>query len=129
VEIADMPRKPLALSASLLALMPAAASAADVQLGGAPTLRLVDAHHAQLRFASDRLPRRADGALDARITFAGGQRVTGLRPVGRHGKDVVYAARVTSRSALRVGTKYTVRIRIDAQAPIVRKVKLLKRGG
>jgi hypothetical protein len=127
-----MSRKPIAVTASLLAaaaLAPAAASAADVRLGGAPTLRLVDTHHAQLRFASDRLPRKANGAIDARVTFAGGQRVSALKPAGRHGKDVVYTARVTSRKPLRVGTKYTVRIKVDDQAPIVRKVKLHPKRG
>jgi hypothetical protein len=124
-----MSHKPIALTASLLAaaaLAPAAASAADVQLGGQPTMRLVDTHHAQLRFASDRLPRKANGAIDARITFAGGQRVSGLKRAGRHGRDVVYTARVTSKNALRVGTKYTVRIKVADQAPFVRKVKLLR---
>ncbi len=127
-----MSRKPIALTASLLAaaaLVPTAASATDVRLGGAPTLRLVDTNHAQLRFASDRLPRKANGAIDARATFAGGQRVSALKPAGRHGKDVVYTARVTSRKPLRVGTKYTVRIKVDDQAPIVRKVKLLRERG
>jgi hypothetical protein len=68
-----MTRKTLTLTASLLtaaALAPAAAGA-DVQLGGAPTLRQVDAHHATLRFASDRLPRTPAGRIAARVVFSG----------------------------------------------------------
>jgi hypothetical protein len=84
----------------------------------------VDAHHATLEFAADRLPRTATGAVDARMQFAGGQRVSALKPVGRHGTDIRYRATVTSTSDLRVGAKYTVRIRL-AGAPVVsRLVKL-----
>ena len=78
-----------ALTTALLAtaaLAPAAAHAASdhgARLGGQPTMVQVDAHHATLEFASDRLPRTAGGAVDARIRFAGGQRVSGLTPVGR----------------------------------------------
>jgi hypothetical protein len=120
-----MTRKPLILTAALLAaaaLAPAAASA-DVRLGGAPTLRLVDAHHATLRFASDRLPRTSTGRLRARVSFSG-QRAGSVTPVGRHGDDVVYRARITTDRELRVGTRYTVRIVVDGLEPIVRKVKL-----
>ena len=84
----------------------------------------MDTRHATLSFAADRLPRRADGAIHARVTFATGQRVSALRVRGRHGDDVVYTARVTSQNPLRVGTKYTVRFRFAGQAPIERKVKL-----
>jgi hypothetical protein len=118
-----MTRRPITLTASLLAiaaLAPAAASA-DVQLGGAPTLRLVDARHAELRFAADALPRRASARL------AGGRRASSLARTGRHGHDVVYTARVTSRKDLRTGAKYTVRIEVPGQAAIVRLVKLRAR--
>jgi len=84
----------------------------------------VDAHHATLEFASDRLPRTAGGAVDARIRFAGGQRVSGLTPVGRHGYDVRYQAKVTSQSALRAGAKYTVRISLPGSATVTRLVTL-----
>jgi hypothetical protein len=117
-----MIRTPVTLTASLLAvaaLAPATAGAAGVTLGGAPTMRLVDAHHAQLHFAADALPRRAT------VRFAGGgRRVSSLARTGRHGGDAVYSARVTSKTALRAGTKYTLRIEVPGQAPIVRLVKL-----
>jgi hypothetical protein len=122
-----MTRKPITtLTATLLAataLAPAAALAADVQLGGAPTLRQVDATHATLRFAADRLPRTESGRLDARVLVSG-KRVAALKATGRHGNDVVYSARVNADRELRAGTKYTVTFRIADQDPIVRKVKL-----
>ncbi len=119
-----------ALTTALLAtaaLAPAAAHAASdhgARLGGQPTMVQVDAHHATLEFASDRLPRTAGGAVDARIRFAGGQRVSGLTPVGRHGYDVRYRATVTSQSALRAGAKYTVRIKLPGSPSVTRLVKL-----
>jgi hypothetical protein len=121
-----MLRTRTALAASLLAaaaLAPAAASAAPVDLGGQPTLRQVDAHHAQLRFAADRLPRGAAGAVAARVRIAG-QRVGALHVTGRHGRDVVYSARVTAPAGLRAGAKYTVRIEVRGQGAIVRLVEL-----
>ena len=119
-----------ALTTALLAtaaLAPAAAHATfghGARLGGQPTMVQVDAHHATLEFASDRLPRTAGGAVDARIRFAGGQRVSGLTPVGRHGYDVRYQAKVTSQSALRAGAKYTVRISLPGSATVTRLVTL-----
>jgi hypothetical protein len=116
-----MLRTPTALTASLLAaaaLAPATASAAPVGLGGQPTLRQVDAHHARLQFAADRLP-----AAGARVRIAG-QQVTAPRAAGRHGGDVVYTARVTAPGGLQAGAKYTVRIEIPGQAALVRQVKL-----
>jgi hypothetical protein len=121
-----MPRTSIAITASLLAasaLAPGAASTAQIDLGGQPTLRQVDAHHAQLRLAADRLPRRADGAVAARVRIAG-QRVGSMRATGRHGHDVVYAARVTAPAGLRAGAKYTVRLEVPRQGTIVRQVKL-----
>lgn len=106
------------------ALAPAAAGAADPTLGGAPQLRLIDSHHATLTFAADRLPRKPSGAIDARIRFNGGQRVSSLKPTGRHGQDVVYSAKVTSKRALRVGVKYTVAIKLADETSVVRKLKL-----
>jgi hypothetical protein len=122
-----MSRKPLTLAASLVAAAalaaPAAALAGDVHLGGAPTARMTDAHHATVRFASDRLPRTAKGKLDARVFFSG-ERATHLKAVGHHGRDVVYTARVSTDRTLRAGTKYTVKFKIADQDQIVRKVKL-----
>ncbi len=120
-----MTRKPLILTTSLLAaaaLAPAVASA-DAQLGGAPTLRQVDAHHATLRFASNRLPRTSTGRIAARVVVSG-ERADSVTAVGRHGDDVVYRARISTARDLRAGTKHTVRILVDGQDPIVRKVKL-----
>jgi hypothetical protein len=121
-----MLRTPTALTASLLAaaaLPPAVASAAPVALGGQPTLRQVDAHHARLQFAADRLPQRARGTVGAKVRIAG-QRVAALHATGRHGRDVVYAARVTAPAGLQAGAKYTVRIEVPGQATIIRQVKL-----
>jgi hypothetical protein len=121
-----MLRTPTALTAALLAaaaLAPAAANAAHIELGGQPTLRQLDATHAQLRFAADRLPRRVGGGVAARARIAG-QRVGALHAAGRHGRDVVYTARVTAPAGLRAGAKYTVRIEIPGQRAIGRLVKL-----
>jgi hypothetical protein len=104
------------LIASVLAaaaIVPTAANAAH--LGGQPSLRPVDAHHATLQIAADKMP--------SKVTFAGGQKVSGLHKTGRHGNDSVYTARVTSKTVLREGAKYTVRIRFGS-ASIERVVKL-----
>ena len=74
----------------------------------APQIRLIDSHRATLTFVFDGLPRTASGRLDAKITFANGARVSGLKPTGTHGRDNVYSARVTDRRPLRVNQKYTV---------------------
>jgi hypothetical protein len=122
-----MTRKPFTVAAAIFATVavaaPTAALAADVQLGGAPTARMTDSHHATLRFASDRLPRTASGKLDARVVFSG-ERATRLKAVGRHGSDIVYSARVSTDRTLRAGTKYTVKIKVADQHQMVRKVKL-----
>jgi hypothetical protein len=114
----------LASALAVAALAPAAANAAGAKLGGQPTMHAIDAHHATLEFAADKLPRTKSGAVDARIRFAGGQRVSGLKPVGRHGYDVRYRATVTSTSALRIDAKYTVRITLPGSPAVVRLVKL-----
>ncbi len=121
-----MTRKPLALTASLLAvaaLAPSAAMAADAKLGGAPQMFQVDSTHATLKFAADRLPRTESGKIDARVLVSG-KRVATLKATGRHGSDVVYSARVNAGRELRVGTKYTVSFKFGDQAPVVRKAKL-----
>jgi hypothetical protein len=106
------------LTASLLAaaaLVPATANAAGAHLGGQPTMRAVDAHHATLQVTANRTPH---------VRFAGGQRVAALKATGRHGRDTVYTATVSSRSALRVGAKYTVSIRLSGAQPVKRLVTL-----
>jgi hypothetical protein len=119
-----------ALAAS--ALVPAAAAAAGVhsnpQLGGSPQLRLIDSHHATLNFASDRLPRTASGHVDAKITFANGARVSGLQPMGTHGHDIKYSARVSSSKVLREHEKLTVRFRLGDASTVQRFVKIFLPG-
>lgn len=116
----------LTLSAlAAAAVAPATAAAPDVKLGGAPTMRLVDSDQARLQFATTkRLARTKTGAVNVRITFAGGQKVSSVKPVGRHGSDVVYRADVKSERDLRVGTKYTVTFKFAGQAAVKRLVKL-----
>ena len=116
------------LTASLLAtaalLIPATANA-DVDLGGAITLRVDDSHHAKLEFASDQLPLKANGKFDARIVMAPGKRASALTKAGMHGDDTRYTATITSKNAFRVNTRYTVRLKIAGQKDIVRKIKLI----
>jgi hypothetical protein len=119
-----------ALTTTLLlaALAPAAALGAGVhshpKLGGQPQMSLVDSHHATLKFASDRLARTADGKVDAKITFVNGAKVTAIKPVGTHGDDIKYEARVSSTKALREHAKYTVRFRLGDSGSVQRLVKL-----
>jgi hypothetical protein len=125
-----MPSTKTTITTALLlsALAPAAALGADVhlhpKLGGQPQMRLVDGHHAIIHFASDRLPRTASGRLDAKITFVNGAKVTGLEPVGTHGSDITYEARVSATKALRNHAKYTVTFRLGDSSPVQRLVKL-----
>lgn len=116
------------LTASLLAsaalLVPATANA-KVDLGGAITLRVVDSHHATLEFASDQLPAKADGKVDASIVMAPGKRASALTKAGMHGDDTRYTATITSTHAFRVNVRYTVRLKIAGQQDIVRQIKLI----
>jgi hypothetical protein len=118
----------LTTTALLSVLVPAAALGAgghsQPKLGGQPQMRLVDSHHAIIHFASDRLQRTASGKVDAGITFVNGARVSGLKPVGTHGDDIKYEARVSSTKALRVHAQYTVRFRLGDSKPVQRLVKL-----
>jgi hypothetical protein len=114
----------IASALSVAALAPAVAHAADLGLGGQPQMRLIDANEARLTFAADRLPKTADGSIDARIRFSGGQRVSNLKATGTHGDDITYSARITSRRDFRVGAKYTVTFTLGDEDPVVRKVKL-----
>jgi hypothetical protein len=115
-----------------VAIAPAAALAAGAvahpQLQGSPQMRSIDAHHATLKFASDRLPRGAYGKVDAKITYASGQRVSGLAPTGRHGSDTVYSARISSTDAMSNHQKFTVRFRLGKSATVTRSVKLFAPG-
>jgi hypothetical protein len=119
-----------ALTTTLLlsALAPAAALGAGVhshpKLGGQPQMRLVDSHHATLNFASDRLPRTAAGKVDAKITFVNGAKVTDIKPVGTHGNDIKYQARVSYTKELRNHAKYTVKFRLGDSSTVQRFVKI-----
>ena len=121
-----------ATALTLTALAPAAALATGVhakpQLGGSPQMRLIDNHHATLNFASDRIARTAAGKVDAKITFVNGARVSDLKPVGTHGNDIRYTARVSSQHALRDHEKFTVSFRLGDSAPVKRFVKLFLPG-
>ena len=121
-----------ATTLTLAALAPAAALAtgvhSDPQLGGNPQMRVVDEHHATLNFASDRLARTAAGAVDAKITFANGARVSNIKPNGTHGYDIKYTARVSSQHALKLHQKYTVTFRLGDSKPVKVFVKLFNPG-
>jgi hypothetical protein len=121
-----------ATALTLTALAPAAALATGVhhnpQLGGNPQMRLIDNHHATLNFASDRLPRTAAGKVDAKITFVNGDRVTNIKPVGTHGSDIRYTATVSSKNALKLHQKYTVKFRLGDAKTVSRFVKLFAVG-
>jgi hypothetical protein len=125
-----MPSTKTTITTALLlsALAPAAALGAGVhshpKLGGQPQMSLVDSHHATLKFASDRLARTADGKVDAKITFVNGAKVTAIKPVGTHGNDIKYEARVSSTKELRNHAKYTVRFRLGDSSSVQRLVKL-----
>lgn len=128
-----MPSTKTTITTALLlsALAPAAALGAGVhshpKLGGQPQMSLVDSHHATLKFASDRLARTADGKVDAKITFVNGAKVTAIKPVGTHGNDIKYEARVSSTKELRNHAKYTVRFRLGDSSSVQRLVKLYLR--
>ena len=121
-----------ATALTLTALAPAAALATGVQakpqLGGNPQMRLIDNHHATLNFASDRIGRTAAGKVDATITFVNGNRVTDIKPVGTHGNDIRYTARISSSRPLRLHAKYTVKFRLGDAKTVSRFVKLFAVG-
>jgi hypothetical protein len=121
-----------ATALTLTALAPAAALATGVhakpQLAGNPQMRLIDNHHATLNFAADRIGRTAAGKVDAKITFVNGARVTNLKPVGTHGTDIRYTARVSSQHTLKLHQKYTVKFRLGDAKTVSRFVKLFAVG-
>jgi hypothetical protein len=117
----------IAAAVAASSLVPAAALASATShpiLRGSPQMRVVDAHHATLNFASNRLPRTAAGKIDAKITYADGSRVTGLKASGRHGVDTVYTARITLRRTIRDHQKFTVRFRLGDSPTVKRTVTL-----
>jgi hypothetical protein len=118
-------RRSLSLPLLLGALALPATARADVPIHGAISMRLVDTHHATIEFASPVLPRKADGAIDARYVLAPGKRASAIKKVGMHGTDTRYRATITSKSAWRVSVRYTVRLQIAGQKDIVEKIKLI----
>ena len=106
----------------------AAGAHAQPQLGGNPQMRVIDAHHATLNFASDRLAKNAYGSLDAKITFVNGARVSGLKAVGTHGSDIKYSATVSYSKPLKLHQKYTVKFRLGNAKSVERFVKLFNPG-
>lgn len=126
------PRTVLAAAAlTAAALTPATALAkADrtPELRGSPQMRIVDANHAKLNFAADELPRTKSGKLDAKITFANGERVSGLKVRGKHGNDKTYVATVSSPRAMEDHEKFSVTFRLGKSKPVTRSVKLFQPG-
>ena len=115
-----------ALAASLALAVPAVATAADnpIKLQGAPSLHAVKAKSAELQFVTNKaLPRYPRGGLDVSVLFED-QAVARVASAGRHGTGFKYRVDARSNRKLRVGERYTVRILIDDQDPIVREVKL-----
>ena len=109
-------------SALAVAALAPATALADAELRGAPTLRQASANTATLTFAvDDKLPRKANGSIDARVRFKGG--VSSIASWGRHGNDHKYRATVRA-DGLTAGRKYRVTILVAGEDPIVRQVKL-----
>jgi hypothetical protein len=111
------------------ALIPAAAPAAvhtHPILRGSPQMVLVDAHHATLRFPSQRIARTATGKVDATITYADGSRAYDTKPIGTHGGDIVYLTEVASRHTLKNHAFFKVRFRLGGSPSVQRNVKLYK---
>ena len=98
------------------------------ELGGAPQMRIVDEHHATLGFAADRLARTKAGKLDATITFANGERVSGLKRTGRHGLDATYAATISSPRVMSHHEKFSVTFRLGDSQVVTRTVTLYRVG-
>ncbi len=102
-----LPKIAAALVAAGLAV-PAAASAAHT-LGGAPTLRPIDAHHAKLEFAASRAPDK--------IVLTNGRTLSPLKTDGYHGTDHRYVATLTSKTKLRLNAKYTLTFKFSGEKP------------
>jgi hypothetical protein len=118
----------IAASAATAAAAPAAGVNAHPILRGSPQMTMVDAHHATLRFAAQRIGHTAKGAVDAKITFADGSRAYGTKAVGTHAGDIVYSTRVASQHTLSNHAKFTVRFRLGKSKTVERSVKLYEAG-
>ena len=117
----------IAAAVALMTIAPTAALAAGASstpvLKSSPQMHAIDATHATLKFASERLPKTKAGKIDARISSPG-LSFTSLKATGRHGSDTTYSAKVTSTAAMRVGQKSTVRFRLGDSTSVTRFVKL-----
>jgi hypothetical protein len=116
----------VAASALTAIAAPAAGVHSHPILRGSPQMIMVDAHHATLRFAAQRIGRTAKGTVDANITFADGSRAYATKPVGTHGGDIVYATRVASQHRLSNHAKFMVGFRLGQSTTVHRSVKLYK---
>jgi hypothetical protein len=98
------------------------------ELRGAPQMRIVDEHHATLGFAANSLPRTKAGKLHATITFANGERVSGLKRTGTHGIDPTYSAAISSPRVMSHHDKFTVTFRLGDSKSVTRTVTLYRDG-
>lgn len=107
---------------------PAAGVHSHPILRGSPQMVLVDAHHATLHFAAQRIGRTARGAVDAKISFGGGSRAYATKPIGTHGGDILYASRVASKYVLKNHEVLRVWFRLGGSKTVHRQVKLYEPG-
>ena len=115
-------------SAVTAATAPAAGVHSHPILRGSPQMVLVDAHHATLRFAAERIARTAKGAVDTKITLADGSRTYATKPIGKHAGDIVYATSVASKYVLKNHEVLRVWFRLGGSKTVHRQVKLYKSG-
>lgn len=119
--------KTLTAALATAALMaPAAALAADqVELRGAPTLRIDDRDRVALKFAvDDRIERDANGKLKISVHVAGIE-FRNLTYLKKHGGDYVYGGRFSNKDRLVVDRKYAVRFRVPGEHSVARWAKLV----
>ena len=109
-----------AAALALAAALPAASSAAENELRGAPQMFRVNAQTVQVKFVTD----EAIGRDGVRVAVSNAGTARRATADGRHGDDYRYVARVRVRRDLQVGRKHTVRLTLDDGEPIVRQVLL-----
>lgn len=110
----------LAATALAAAAFVPSAAMADVDVAKI-SLDRATKHSATLNFQTDdALPRRSGGGINGTVRFDGGS----FSIATTSNEDNVYTSWLKSRKNLKAGMKFTVRIAIDGQAPIVRTLKL-----
>lgn len=112
----------LALSAAAAPVAGAATAAGPNKLMGSPSLRVLDGSEIAVTVPLDRKVARKHGRVQLTLTLSGRK----VRHVGfsrTHGTDYVYAGSLPS-TGFTVDHKYTLKITLPGQAPIVRKVSL-----